>query len=67
MNDREKKKERQKIEKSKYLKNKNNFLDEIKSIFHNYIRAIIWWKKKKCKIEDTSFEIEIENDKNDNT
>ena len=66
MDDREKKKERQKIEKRKYLKNKNNFLDEIKSIFHNYIRAIIWWKKK-CKIEDTSFEIEIENDKNDNT
>ena len=42
MDDREKKKERQKIEKRKYLKNKNNFLDEIKSIFHNYIRAIIW-------------------------
>ena len=65
MDDREKKKEKQKIEKSEYLKNKSNFLDEIKSIFHNYITAIIWWKK--CKIEDTSFEIEIENDKNDNT
>ena len=36
------KKERQKIEKREYLKNENNFLDEIKSIFHNYIRAIIW-------------------------
>ena len=42
MDDREKKKEKQKIEKSEYLKNKNNFLDEIKSIFHNYITAIIW-------------------------
>ena len=35
-----------KIEKFKYLENENNFLDEIKSIFRNYLRAIIWWRHK---------------------
>ena len=43
------------IQKFEYLKNEKNFLDEIKSILHNYLRAIIWLKK--WKIADaTSFE-----------
>ena len=29
------------IQKFKYLENENNFLDEVKSIFHNYLCAII--------------------------
>ena len=29
------------IEKFKYLKNEKNFLDEVKSIFHNCLSAII--------------------------
>ena len=29
------------IQKFKYLENENNFLDEVKSIFHNYLWAII--------------------------
>ena len=35
------------IQKSEYLENKKSILDEIKSIFHNYLTAIIWKKKKK--------------------
>ena len=27
------------IQKLKYLKNENSFLDEIKSIFHNYLKT----------------------------
>ena len=30
------------IQKFEYLENENGFLDEIKSIFHNYLKAIIW-------------------------
>ena len=37
------------IQKFEYLENKKSFLDEIKSIFYNYLRAIICWKKKKKK------------------
>ena len=29
------------------LENEKGFLDEIKSIFYNYLRAIICWIKKK--------------------
>ena len=29
------------IQKFKYLENEKNFLDEVKSIFHNYLSAII--------------------------
>ena len=36
-----------KMQKIEYLENKKNFSDEIKSIFHNYLRAIIWWKSEK--------------------
>ena len=31
------------IQKPKYLKNENSFLDEIKNIFHSFWRTIIWW------------------------
>ena len=30
------------MQKTEYLNNEKSFLDEIKSIFHNYVRAIIW-------------------------
>ena len=30
-----------------YLENEKSFLIEIKSIFHNYLRAIICWIKEK--------------------
>ena len=42
MADRKKKEGKTEIQKSEYLENENSFLDEIKSIFHNYLRAIIW-------------------------
>ena len=29
------------IQKLKYLENEKNFLDEVKTIFHNYLSAII--------------------------
>ena len=29
------------IQKSEYLENEENFLDEVKSVFHNYVSAII--------------------------
>ena len=35
------------------FQNEKSFLDEIKSIFHSYLRTIIWCKK--WKIADTSF------------
>ena len=36
--------------------NLKSFLDEIKNIFHNFRRAIIWWKNKDLvKKVDTSF------------
>ena len=38
MADREKKRERWKHKKIKYLENEKNFLDEIKNIFHSF-----WW------------------------
>ena len=44
------------IQKIKYLENEKSFLDEIKSIFHSFWRAIIWWKNKNMmKVADTSF------------
>ena len=30
------------IQKFKYLENEKNFLDEVKTIFHNYLSAIIY-------------------------
>ena len=41
MADREKKRGR-KIQKCEYLENEKSFLDEIKSIFHSFLKAIIW-------------------------
>ena len=35
------------IQTFEYLEKEKSFLDEIKSIFHNFVRAIIWWKKEK--------------------
>ena len=35
------------IQKFEYLENENSFLDEIKSTFHNYLRAIILGKTEK--------------------
>ena len=35
------------IQKCKHLHNGKNFLDELKSIFHNYLSAIICWIKEK--------------------
>ena len=39
-------KEEKKIQKFEYLEIENIFLDELKSIFHSFWRAIIWWKNK---------------------
>ena len=33
--------------KCEYLETEKSFLDEIKSIFHNYLWVIICWKNKK--------------------
>ena len=45
-----------KLQKFEYLKNKKTFSDEIKNTFHNFWRAIIWWKiKNLIKNMDTSF------------
>ena len=41
MADSEKKRGR-KIQKYEYLENEKSFLDEIKSIFHSFLKAIIW-------------------------
>ena len=35
------------IQKCKYLENEKNFLDEVKTIFHNYLNAIICWINEK--------------------
>ena len=34
------------LQKFEYLENEESFLDEIKSIFHSFWRAIIWWEIK---------------------
>ena len=39
--------EKSEIQKFKDLENEKNFLDEVKSIFHNYLIAIICWIKEK--------------------
>ena len=33
--------------KMEYFEKEKSFLDEIKSIFQNLLRAMIWWKKRK--------------------
>ena len=39
------------IQKFEYLEKEKSLLDKMKSIFHNYLRVIIWLKKG--KIADT--------------
>ena len=39
-------KERKKLQKFEYLENEKSFLDEIKSIFRTFWRAIICWNSK---------------------
>ena len=39
--------EKSEIQKFKDLENEKNFLDEVKSIFHNCLSAIIRWIKEK--------------------
>ena len=44
------------IQKSEYLENEKSFLDEIKSLFHSFLRAIILWEIKFWqKVADTTF------------
>ena len=44
------------IKKFEYLENEKSFLDEIKSIFQSFWRAIIWWEIKIwLKLEGKSF------------
>ena len=44
------------MQKTEYLEHKKSFLNEIKSIFHKFWRAIIWWEIEIWqKIADTSF------------
>ena len=52
-----KKEGKKEIKKIKNFEKEKCFLDEIKSIFHNYLKTIIWWKKK---IVDTSFRLEAD-------
>ena len=50
----------ERIRKFEYLKNKKSFLGKIKTIFNNFLRALMFLKKKKKKkIEDTSFKHNI--------
>ena len=52
--DREKKRGRRKYKNLNNIGNEKSFLDEIKSIFRNYLR-LPFGKKKKRKLADTSF------------
>ena len=41
-----------------YLQNKKSFYDEIKNIFYNFLRIIIWWKNKNLiKISGRKLEV----------
>ena len=43
-------------QKFEYLENENNFLvDEVKSIFQNYLKVIICWIKEKQKAQAWSY------------
>ena len=43
------------IQKFKYLENENNFLDEVKSIFHNYLKTTICLIKEKLRTQALSY------------
>ena len=61
MANRQKKMGRTEIQKIEYLEKKESFVDEIKSSFHSFWRAIIWWKNKNLmKIVDTRFKLTLE-------
>ena len=38
--------EKMELQKCEYLENEKSFSVEIKRVFHNYLRAIIWQKMK---------------------
>ena len=44
-----KKERKTEIQKFEYFAHEKSFLDEIKSIFRNYLRTVIWWKKEKYR------------------
>ena len=39
------------IQKYEYLEKENSFLDEIKNIFHNYLKVIVWRKNEKQRTQ----------------
>ena len=39
--------EKTEMQKSEYLENEKSFIDELKSMFRNYVSAIISWIKEK--------------------
>ena len=51
-----KRKKRQNIE---YLKNEKSFVEEIKSIVHNFYKTFFWWNTKKQKTETLNFNTQI--------
>ena len=56
MAEREKKEGKAKIRKYEYLENEKSFLEEIKNIFHNFLKGYHLVKNKKLiKIADTNF------------
>ena len=61
MANRQKKMGRTDMQEIEYLKNKKSFLDETKSSFHSFSRAIIWLTKikKKMNIADTRFKLTL--------
>lgn len=49
-------KERKKeIQKFEYLEIEKSFLDEVKGIVHNFLRAIVWQKKRQKLVAYLSF------------
>ena len=42
MANRKKKEGKIELQKFEFLKNEKSFLDEVKNIFHRFLRAIIW-------------------------
>ena len=55
MADTAKKEEKRETQKIEYLEHEKGFLDEIKSIFHYFLRSIIWWRKEKYRTQDLSW------------
>ena len=48
---------REEIQKIEYLGNGKSFLNKIKTIFRNFLRAIIWWMWKKEKQPTQAFKL----------